>query len=340
MQSRVSVIICCHNSAQRLPPTLAHLAAQQVKENVPWEVIVVDNASTDGTSQVALSAWPESISVPLKVVSEPRVGLSHARHRGIAEANYEIISFIDDDNWVCPEWVQVASEVMTEHPEIGACGGLNEAVCETNPPDWFKRYQDSYAVGPQGVEAGDITDTRGFLWGAGLVIRKQAWEQLINNGFRSMLVGRQGTALTAGEDSELCFALRLAGWRLWYEPRLQLRHFLPARRLEWRYLRRLHRGFGGSTVGLDPYLFVLQPNYTISMVRLRQSWQWKAAAVLGKLLRRPGKLLLSLHYPLEGDPDVLWIESMIGRLAELLKRRKAYDLSIREVRKAIWRQIP
>jgi glycosyltransferase involved in cell wall biosynthesis len=59
MQPGVSIIICCHNSAKLLPQTLAHLKAQKNEANVAWEVIVVDNASTDETSRVSLSLWPE-----------------------------------------------------------------------------------------------------------------------------------------------------------------------------------------------------------------------------------------------------------------------------------------
>jgi hypothetical protein len=59
-----------------------------------------------------------------------------------------------------------------------------------------------------------MTTTRGYLWGAGLTIRKAAWQQLQAAGFTPMLLGRQGTMLSTGEDSEICYTLRLASWRL------------------------------------------------------------------------------------------------------------------------------
>jgi glycosyltransferase involved in cell wall biosynthesis len=113
--SGVSIIIFCHNSANRLPQTIEHLASQKVSRNVQWEVIVVDNASTDNTSKLAKNCWPKDTSVPLKVVYEPQLGLNNARHRGFIEAKYEIVSFVDDDNRVCPEWVHLVHEVMTRH---------------------------------------------------------------------------------------------------------------------------------------------------------------------------------------------------------------------------------
>jgi len=334
----VSVVICCHNSAKILPETLTCLANQQTAGSVIYEVIVVDNVSTDGTAQVAERTWPQNHSIPLRVVREPQLGLSYARHCGVGAAKYEVISFIDDDNRVCPEWIQLVAEAMSRHPEVGACGGCNEAVCETSPPGWFARYQWCYAVGEQWTEPGDITQTRGYLWGAGLSIRKTAWEQLMSNGFRSLLVDRKGSSLGAGGDAELCFALRLAGWRLWYEPRLRLRHFITERRLNWQYLRMLNRGFGAASVGTDPYEIALRDNRLGIKEWLRRTWCWRTLATLKSLVRHPVKLLLSFQRPLENDPDVLVLENHWGRLAELLRKCRRYNQSVREVRQALWRR--
>ena len=101
-QRGVWVVLCCHNSAGRLPLTLAHLAAQQISPKLAWEVIVVDNASNDGTAEVAMKAWPEDAPVKLHVVHESQLGLSNARWRGFSQARYEVVSFIDDDNWCRP----------------------------------------------------------------------------------------------------------------------------------------------------------------------------------------------------------------------------------------------
>src|SRR5437867_4426773 len=137
----VSVVICCHNSAQRLPETLGHLARQKFEASIPWEVIVVDNASTDETPKIARNCWPAQARSILRIVPEPQPGLSHARIRGFAEAKYAIVCFIDDDNWVCPDWVQTVAKTMSLHPEVGACGGRIEAVCEIEPPPWFETYK-------------------------------------------------------------------------------------------------------------------------------------------------------------------------------------------------------
>ncbi|MEL7356071.1 MAG: glycosyltransferase [Cyanobacteria bacterium J06560_6] len=352
MSMGVSIIICCHNSAKELPQTLTHLAAQAVDSDVDWEVIVIDNASSDDTAKAATSLWPQDAITPMRVVSEPKLGIINARYRGIAEARYEILSFIDDDNWVCPTWVQTVSDVMSEHPEVGACGSKNIPEFEGEKPWWFDLSGKSYAVGSQGPESGgDVTWTEACLVGAGLSLRKTAAQQLIEAGFQSLLVGCKGKALNRGEDTEICFALVLAGWHLWYEPRLQLKHFLTADRLHWKYLRRLRRGGGRATLGFDPYRLVFEEcehKHDISFwwhtksseTRQpdRRIWQQQLFSAFKDLLRHPLTLVSSLIQPMEGDIRALKTETRIGRFLELLQSRETYDINIQTVKSAAWRK--
>jgi glycosyltransferase involved in cell wall biosynthesis len=332
----VSFVVCTHNGASRIVTTLAHLAAQTSSE-IPSEVILVDNASWDNTKGLALESWPQSCRIPLRVVVEPQLGLSYARERGLREASYEIVSFVDDDNWVCDQWAEIVVEVMTEHPEAAACGGFAQAICEEPPPWWFERFKSGFAIGPDLAQEADVTEGATVLWGAGLTVRKSAWLELKRRGFNFLLPDRQGEALTEGGDTELCCALRLAGWRLRYVPRLRLRHFLPKERVRWDHLRARHRAGGVSSVGLDPYYFALrrtrQSFWVRSLDRLQANWKWQAAATAARLLaRRPVGLLLLPMRGVEGKKAVLGAEFNVGRLKKLCQMRQAYDLTIRRVR--------
>lgn len=332
----ISIVICCYNSAQRLPPTLAHLADQKVADNFSWEVIVVDNASTDNTQEVAKASWDTKNDIPMRVVYEPQPGLSYARHRGFSEAKYELICFVDDDNWICPEWLQIVWEIMSEHQNVGACGGCCKPVSDVALPSWFPDYEDVYAVGKQTLEDGDVTDSRGFLWGAGLTVRKQAWQELIEQGFQSLLTDRKGASLSSGGDYEFCLALRLAGWRLWYDSRLEFCHYIPAPRLQWNYVRKVKRAFGAGSVGLDPYISASQNSSKFKQL-LDQSWLYRVTIALLKLLRYPHKLVLSRFFPLEGDAEVVQVEILQGRLSELIKNHKVYTVNIKQVQNASWK---
>ncbi|HVS80691.1 MAG TPA: glycosyltransferase [Pyrinomonadaceae bacterium] len=332
MSEGVSIVVCCHNSAWLLPETLDRLAAQQFTGPLPpCEVIVVDNASTDQTSTVARENWPPDCPIPLRVVPEPQLGLTSARLRGIVEANYALVCFVDDDNRVSSNWLETVSNLASEHDDVGAFGGQIEAIAEKTLPPWFHRFQNYYAVGQQGDKAGDVTDSRGYLWGAGLCLRKRAWQMLSENQFSFLLSDRKGQALSAGGDAELCYALRLAGWRLWYEPRLRMQHFLPESRLQWDYLRRVSRGFGAATAGIDAYEMAIKNGPTGSIQSARRTWSWQTLATISYLLRKPFKLLRASLSSMEGDADVLQIENLWGRLLELLNNRRNYVSNLRHV---------
>jgi glycosyltransferase involved in cell wall biosynthesis len=335
MTEGVSFVVCCHNSARLLPETLARLAAQQLPSQTPCEVILVDNSSTDATAKVASKCWPCECKIPLQIVSEPTLGLSHARLCGIRNSSYSIVCFVDDDNRLNLDWAQHALAVMTEHPEVGACGGQIEAQSDVPLPRWFECFQSYYAVGKQAPSGGDVTETRGYLWGAGLCLRKSAWKNLVRNGFCFLLSDRMGQALSAGADAELCYALRLTGWRLWYEPRLSMSHFLPGRRLQWKYLRHIKRGFGAATAILDSYEQAVRGKPTTLVERLRHTWSWQTFATIWRLLRKPIGLLRINGASKEGEEDVLQIEMIWGRLLELLRHPRSYGANYGKILKVL-----
>ena len=101
----ISVLVCCYNSAGRLPQTLKYLAAQMVPPEIPWEVIVADNASKDATARVAGEVWEnlDTGHAGFKIISETVPGKSHALKKGIETAAYEYILVCDDDNWLAAD---------------------------------------------------------------------------------------------------------------------------------------------------------------------------------------------------------------------------------------------
>lgn len=312
----VSIIICCYNSAQRLPETLAHLKAQIVPEHIPWEVIVVDNASTDGTGEVAFSLWRNLPGVPFRVVHEPKPGLMNARMKGFEAAQYEFVSFIDDDNWVAENWVQTVYEKMLEYPQAGAIGGRSEAVFESPPPDWFNNFKTAFAVGDQASEEGELIGGR-TLWGAGLNLRKQAWLIIMNKDFLPLLSGRKGASLTAGEDSEICYAFLLSGWDLVYTPDLFFYHCLDSRRINWEHLCKMYRGFGRSDVYLGFYKQLLQQSDNGN--EPERKWAQK---ILDSVLILTGDLALlcrAITYSDVGEQNVLRINRRLGILFERIR---------------------
>jgi cellulose synthase/poly-beta-1,6-N-acetylglucosamine synthase-like glycosyltransferase len=334
MTQGITIILCTHNGETRLGATLSRLRSQHLA-GTSWEVLLVDNASTDSTRKVALSCWGEG-PVPLRITREAKLGLQCARERGLKEAKYDFIGFVDDDNWVAPDWVRVAYETLESDASLGALGSICEPVFEESEPEWFGRFHSSYAILTES-DLQQFDRPPEYLCGAGLCLRKQAWTQLLRGGFRSLITDRVGRRLSGGGDNELTQAIRLAGWKVRVEPRLRLQHFMPGPRLRWEYLRRLQRGYAQSQVLLDAY-----STQNLSMrlgfrPRLGLLWWCQAARSLLQLVDRPRAVLTALISDGKNQIQVIEVERMFGRMIGLLSLGKEYGRSRRRVRYAPWR---
>src|SRR4029453_6940746 len=225
----------------------------------------------------------------LRVVTEPRLGLSNARLTGIQIAAYEIVSFVDDDNWVSDDWLDEVGHVMETRPDIGAMGVYLEPVLASEPPSWFEEVKENYAVGHQSRDAGNISNTRGMVWGAGSSFRVAALRAAIKQFGPPVVTGRKGNnPFGSGEDSELCYIVRAAGWKIWYDPAIKIQHFVSSPKLSWSYLCGLEFGFGASAVALARY----QLRSSADSKKVKYSWKM---VFFRKLRYRWQGTLLEVH---------------------------------------------
>ena len=306
---------------------------------VPWEVLLVDNASTDSTVEVARTTWGNG-PVPLRIVKEPDLGLQRARERGRQEANYDLLGFVDDDNWVAADFVSARGRprLFESDPTLGALGSVCEPVFDAPEPPWFRNFDATYAILSE-IDP-RIKLSPPYLHGAGLFIRKIAWTRLVEGGFHSLLTDRVGGNLSGGGDTELTWAIRLAGWKILVDPSLKLQHFMPAQRLRWDYLRKLKRSYALSMVLLDAYT-----EHSLSLKPGPRTWfsdQWwyqfsKSALAIAK---RPAEVLAALCNHGEGRDQILDIEEHFGRARGLLHYRGRYGTSRRGLREATWKYSP
>ena len=326
----ISVVMCCYNGATRLPETLKHLASQRTEGSFDWEVLVINNGSTDDTKKTALAEWQRLAgSMPLRVVDEPTPGKTHALEKGFSLAQYDYVLVCDDDNWLDAHYLQVAYEVLESNPGIGILGGQGEAVHQEAAPRWFTEYAGNYAVGRQAPQSGDVTQSRGYLWGAGMVFRKLLWQQLGQIGFQPLLVDRKGASLSSGGDYEFCAAARLLGYRLYYDERLKFKHFIPGQRLSWDYLRRLRRALGASEAYTRLYGYVLDKRLTDDC---RAYDARDLVAGDARLLLASGKrLYFFLFRNLEGEVYFSNYEYAWGRLTATLQSWFSHQRLIRQI---------
>ena len=242
-----TVAIPTYNGANRLPLVLEKLRSQINTENISWEVIIVDNNSSDNTSKIVQdyqSRFSEFVSI--RYLFEPQQGAAFARLKAIKEAKGTYIGFLDDD--VLPEknWIYAAYSFCQAHPQAGAVGGQIHGDFEVEPPPEYKRVYPFLSIREHGSKPRLFEPNKLNLpTTASLVVSKKVW----NESFPEHLTlsGRVGSSMVASEDYELLLYIHKNGWEIWYNPNMESYHKIPAHRLERGYLLSLGRSCGLPT---------------------------------------------------------------------------------------------
>lgn len=246
----ITVAIPTYNGATRLPKVLEKLQNQTGTEGINWEILIVDNNSSDDTAKVVehyQSNWPQQ--VPLKYILEPEQGAAFARLRAVREARGELIGFLDDDNLPDTNWVAAACAFGKSHPEAGAYSGQIHGEFEVQPPENLKKIQAFLSIREQGSYSHLFEpDKLRLPTAAGLVVRKKAWRESVPT--RPLLKGRVDASMLGGEDCEALLYIHKAGWKIWYNPHMHTYHQIPKDRLERDYLLSLAYACGLPTCQL------------------------------------------------------------------------------------------
>ncbi len=251
---RLTVVVPAHNPHPgRLHRTLAGLRAQTLAAS-EWECLLVDNASSPA---VAAETLAEAAPAGLHILREPVAGLTHARVRGFAEARGEFAVLVDDDNVLAPDYLAQVIALFSDHPRVGVLGGKSQPEFETAPAEWTAEFHGLLALRDLGDQPLISTGLRppgaarseypAFApIGAGMAIRRAAWEAWLRSPTRHQLSDRRGGELTSGGDNDIVFCALQAGWEAGYFPSLSLTHLIPPGRTTPDYLARLNRAIQQS----------------------------------------------------------------------------------------------
>ena len=229
----ISIIICTHNGSRRIVRTLEHLKNQELTVDIPCEVLVVDNGSTDETGDVVRTFLTlNSFPVPLAIIQESNPGKANALTTGYDRARYELMLCCDDDNGFHPGYLKTVFDLFQSQPSIALAGGYGIACFgDEQKPDWFDKWQHHYACGKVYNKSGFLQEGESKIWGAGSVIRKSVWTRLVNEGF--YFFSSNSSAKPLGEDVELAQAVIFAGGQLYFDERLWFWHSLSIERVTW-----------------------------------------------------------------------------------------------------------
>jgi glucosyl-dolichyl phosphate glucuronosyltransferase len=237
---RITVAICTWNRSKLLDRTLAAMRRLVIPEGVDWEVLVVNNNSSDRTDEVLAT---HASSLPIRRLFQARPGKSHAANLAIEEAAGDLILWTDDDVLVDPRWLAEYVEAARLYPEAAYFGGTVDPLFEVDPPGWIRRHLtllgDIYAVRQLGEEVRPLRPHES-PYGANMAIRREAHEI---HRF-DINLGPSGDNQIRGEEVVLFQGMRRRGLVGVWVGTAQVRHFIPAERLNRRYVWDWYYGLG------------------------------------------------------------------------------------------------
>ena len=240
----MTVVIGTLNRRELLQRSIVSLLKQSCPAD-RFEILVVDNGSTDGTVEMVrrfAAAAPN-----LRLVEEPTRGLSHARNRGIAESRGELIAFFDDDAIAEPDWIDVLFGVFEREPEADAAGGRIEVLWPSQRPEWMpKSIEGYYGSCDYGSHRKELRYPQ-YPYGSNMVIRKA---RLLAIGGFNIELGPTGGNLMAGGEQDLFYRLYGLPITVVYEPTALVHHWAPPERVtrRWTMRRAFKHGITNATM--------------------------------------------------------------------------------------------
>lgn len=257
---KVSVIICTHNRYESLLETLQSLISQDYPVS-DYEVIIVDNNSSDNTKDVVNEYVEKSKkkqgksydynlnqTMQVRYVVEEKIGLSHARNRGITNAQGDIVAFIDDDAKADRFWLSKLLQVYDDEKDAGCVGGRVIPLWRIPKPPWWHPDLDAVINSVDHGRYRIAMTHRPYPIGTNISFRMDTIKDV---GRFRIDIGRAGSKLLAGEEMELCTRIAKAGYKIYYEPSAIVYHTIAPGRLTKSYIRKWAFWHGRSNALID-----------------------------------------------------------------------------------------
>ena len=327
----ISVIVVNWNRRDLLKACLQSLTRQQI--NQPFEVVVVDNGSDDGSPEMVLNEWGNNPLVPVVLLRNPENrGFCAANNQGFAASDAEFVALLNNDAEAEPGWLAALASAFEGRPEVGMAA--SKVLVHEDPrridkvghliyPDGQNRGR-----GTGELDEGQYDRVEEVLWPDGCAA-------MYRHSMLDQIGGFDEDFFAYGDDAELGLRARIAGWKCLYMPQAVVRHHRGAT-LGLRSSRRLElieRNRVLLAVKLFPWS-LLWVNPVYYAMRLGAGL-WAAVTGQGEVGKFPGlrgKLQAALAL-LKGDLAALrMIPRMLGKRRGIKRIRK---LSPRDVRKLI-----
>jgi glycosyltransferase involved in cell wall biosynthesis len=244
----ISAIIPTHNRVDHLLKAIESVSDQSLDKKL-YEIIVVDNASSDETKKMVLERSNARIS-NLRYLYESQIGLTAARNSGWQNASGKYIVYMDDDAIASFHWLEKIVWVFENvEPMPGVVGGKIEPIWETEKPKWLTTQLEPYLTILDWSDQPRYINEKEYLAGANIAFPKFLLEKA--NGFQSGL-GRVGKKLISNEEISLINNIRETGYGIYYHPEISVKHWIPKSRMtiEWFKSRFFWQGYSDSLMWL------------------------------------------------------------------------------------------
>lgn len=296
MSIRISAIICTLNRAAYLEKAIQSLVHQTLPKE-QYEVIVVDNGSTDDTKAV-VEGFEHFGN--LRYIQEPIIGLSQARNTGWQKAKGEYIAYLDDDAIACKDWLRrILHAFDTAQPRPGSVGGKVIPLWEVERPAWLPpEMENTFAIVDWGDKSKFLTEEHEHNVGCNVAYPLKILQEC--GGFNTNL-GRKGTNLLSNDENLIRSYIRQHNLGIYYDPEICVEHHIPAERLVKRFFYRRLFWQGVSNEIL---------NY-LESCRSNSNWRYRLGPIVN-ISRFIGYLALSLAGLVRSENRDRWFTIQCG----------------------------
>lgn len=299
----ISIVICSYNRAKYIGEAMLSLYTQTL-EPTRFEVIVVDNASTDNTADICREFIANHANAQFTYLLETQQGASFARNTGAAIAKAPLLCFMDDDAIAEPEFLQNILQFFKEVPDAGGLGGRIIPRYIPAEPTWMSHYVSSLVGHFHYAEERTPFKNGKYPLESNMIIKTADFHTI--GGFNTKLPGVSGTLRIGGEGKDFFFRLMALGKIIYYDPKVRVEHVVETAKLTPEYMYRVASGIGrGERVRM-----------------LEKSWFAYLFKMIEYLFKLGAAFILAIGYLLKGQSPKCWpvIQFRIDALKGLLNQ--------------------
>lgn len=280
---QISVVICTYNRSAYIQEAMESLYHQTLSKEA-YEVIVVNNNSTDNTAslcQAFIQSHPDS---HFYYYNEPRQGASFARNTGAAYAHSPLLCFMDDDAVADHDYLERIVNFFTQHPDAGGLGGRIIPRYIPSEPVWMSHFVSSLVGHFHYSETVSVFAPNKYPLESNMIIRKADFDAI--KGFNTALPGVMGTLRIGGEGKDFFLRLKELGRTIYYDPAIRVQHVVETAKLTREYMYRVASGIGRG-----------------ERVRTRQKSSWTFyKKIIEYIFKLGASFILGIKYTLQGQP--------------------------------------